>query len=448
MCTFVAHPNRIKYSAQKPPAQSFGAVMRGIVGLISLLYVTVAVGTADDSVAKPKAPIPESGFISLHQYTNAFFGFALSIPSSCRFQISDPTEPAKPLEHFLIGENCAAKGLSSFGISATPVLRSGDDEAQKAVLLPTMGPKAAPVPINVAGQAFWKNTIEEKTLWGQKVWRARYATVSKGFVLLFWISSYNPRLVADLRQAIETIRFFDPVRALEMAGTDSHPYLPEAARRIQSSSDLDLPELDAGELHGNIYVNQSLGFSYKFPDGWVRSTKSPLQTKTQNSDSEALFFGSESKATPGQCARLLASFTNRDEQNRQFDSNSRITIMAAKPSCFISDIQFPTSLDDSESVKTYNQALTDSLVGTRLVGREQIKFFGINLNDHIFLEIASSNAEPVAGNGLLRKIHSDLILTTAQHAWIIWLFESDAEGEFAKILTSSISFDSPEDLPH
>lgn len=146
--------------------------------------------------------------------------------------------------------------------------------------------------------------------------------------------------------------------------------------------------------------------------------------------------------------RPLASFTNYDERNPQLDFNPRITIMAANPSCFIPDIKFPTSLEDNESVKTYDEALIHSLVGTRLIGNEQIKCFGINLNDRIFLEIASSNTVPVAGNGLLRKIHSDLILTTVRDAWIMWLFESDTETEFARLLTSSITFSSAENFQH
>lgn len=422
--------------------------MRGIVSLVSLLYVAAAIGGADDSSPQPRVPIPESGFISLHQYTNAFFGFALSIPAGCHFQIFDQSEPNKPLEHFLIGEKCPEKGLTSFGISATPVLRSADEEAQKAVLLPTMGSRAAPEALSVGGRAFWKNAVEEKTLWGQKVWRARYATVAKGFVLLFWMSSFNSRLAADLRQAMETVRFFEPSRALDIAGVDSRPYLPETARRLQLTSDFNIAELEVGQLHGNIYVNKSFGFSYVFPEGWVRSTQSHPQTGAQNSDSEVLFSSSESKTTPGQCVRPLASFTNYDERNPQLDFNPRITIMAADPSCFIPDIKFPTSLEDNESVKTYDEALIHSLVGTRLVGNEQIKCFGINLNDRIFLEIASSNTVSVAGNGLLRKIHSDLILTTVRDAWIMWLFESDTETEFARLLTSSITFSSAENFQH
>ena len=417
--------------------------MRRISAISAALCLCAAVCAGDDSLPKANAPIPETSFISPHQYTNAFFGFALSIPAGCHFQIYDQTESDKPLERFLFGEKCLEKGLTTFGISATPVLGSADDEAQKAVLLPTMGPRTAPRVVSVGGRAFWKNAIEEKTLWDQKVWRAHYATVARGFVLLFWMSSFNSRSAADLRQAIESIKFFEPSQAKDIAAPGSQPYLPEVARlRTQSTADVNLAQLDSGELRGNVYVSNSLGFSYAFPEGWVHSTQAHLQPPMQKSDSEALFSGSGSSAAPGQCVRVLASFTSNDERTQRLDFNPRITLMAADPTCFIPNMNFPTSLEDKEAVQSYGEALFHSLVGTRLIGRQKINLFGIDLDGHIFLEITSINTEPITGGGLLRKIHSDMILTTFGKTWTIWLSESDTESEFGTLLRSSISFDS------
>ena len=298
-----------------------------------------------------------------------------------------------------------------------------------------------PETLSIGGRLFWKNALEEKTLWGQKVWRAHYATVARGFVLLFWMSSYSSKLAADLRQAFESIKFFDLSRVQQIADANSQPYLPAAARlRIESTPDMNIAELDGGKLRGNLYVNSSLGFSYQFPEDWVRSTLAHLQPPPQTSDAAALFSGSESTATPDQCVRILTSFTQHDEHDRGFELNSRVTILAANPTCFIPDMKFPTSLEDNETVKSYGEALVNSLVGTRLIGREKIKLFGIALNDHIFVEITSRNAESVVGSTLLRKIHTDMILTTLRNACVIWLFESNAEADFGTVLKSSISF--------
>lgn len=415
--------------------------MRSIFALLSLLCLSAAGCPCDDSAPPASAVVPESSFISPHQYTNAFFGFQISIPGGCRFQTFDQSESEKPLEHFLFGEKCPEKGLSTFGITATPLLGNADAEAHKAVLLPRMGPKAGPEALSIGGRLFWKNALEVKTLWGQKVWRAHYATVSRGFVLLFWMSSYSSKLAADLCQAFESMKFFDPARAQQVADANSRPYLPEAARlRLESAPNVNIAELDSGQLRGNLYVNRSLGFSYQFPESWVHSSRSELQTTGQSSDPKSLFSGSESTAANDACVRILTSFTRFDEHGHALDFNPRVTILAADPSCFIPDMKFPASLEDNQTVKSYGEALVHSLVGTRLIGRDTIKLFGINLNDHIFVEITSSNAEPIAGSTLLRKIHSDMILTSMREAWIIWLFESDAEAEFSAMLKSSISF--------
>jgi hypothetical protein len=412
--------------------------------ILALLCCSAALCIADDSLPKPKVIIPESSFLSPRQYTNAFFGFTLSVPGGCHFQTFDESQSDKPLEHFLLGEKCPEKGLTTFGISATPLLGSADDEAQKAVRLPTMGPKAVPEAVSVSGRLFWKNTIEEKTLWNQKVWRAHYATVARGFVLLFWMSSYNSGLAADFRQAFESMKFFDPAQAQQMAGSGSRPYLPEAARmRMESMQDVDIAELDAGKLQGNLYLNSSLGFSYQFPEDWIRSPQAHLQTTSEKTDPASPLSGAQA-TSPDRCVRVLSSFTRYNERDRGLDFNPRITLLAANPSCFIPDMKFPASLEQNSEVERYAQAVVHSLEGTRLIGRQNIKLFGINLNGHIFLELASNNAEPVKGSALLRKVHTDMVLTSIRSAWIIWLFESDTESDFGKLMKSTISFDSPQ----
>lgn len=420
--------------------------MGRMFAIFAALFLSAAGYAGDDSASQPKPPIPESGFISPHQYTNAFFGFALSIPGGCHFQVIDQRVSDKPLDHLLFAEKCAERGLTTFGISATPVVGSADEDVRKAVLLPRMGPKVAPEPLRVHGRLFWKNALEEKTLWGQKMWRARYATLAEGFVLLFWISSYDSRLAAGLRQAIETIQFFEPSQAHDVAGPLSHGYLPETASpRIQSTPDVNIARLDGGELRGNVYVNTLLGFSYLFPEGWVRSTRTSLKQGGPKWDSETIS-ASESTATPGRCLRLLASFTRFEEDTHGLDFNPRTTLIAADPTCFIPEMKFPTSLEDQETVQRYGEGLARSLVGTPLIGTQNIKLFGIDLDGHILIEITSSNAESVTGSKLLRKIHSDMILTVFRNLWIIWLSESDTESEFATLFKSSISFDSPPKL--
>src|SRR4051812_27012443 len=106
----------------KSSAYASGVVMRRVLAFLSLLCLGAAGCPCENSAAQSKASIPESGLISPHQYANAFFGFSLSIPRGCHFQIFDQSESGPPLEHFLFGEKCPQKGLSSFVVTATPLL--------------------------------------------------------------------------------------------------------------------------------------------------------------------------------------------------------------------------------------------------------------------------------------------------------------------------------------
>src|SRR5256885_8274338 len=63
--------------------------------------------------------IPESGFVSPHQYTNAFFGFSLPLPSSRHFHVEDLSESDRVAQHFLFGGKAIDKGLTLLLVSAT-----------------------------------------------------------------------------------------------------------------------------------------------------------------------------------------------------------------------------------------------------------------------------------------------------------------------------------------
>jgi len=201
---------------------------------------------------------------------------------------------------------------------------------------------------------------------------------------------------------------------------------------------VDVERLDPGRVHGNLYQSSYLGFSYQFPEGWVRSQKAYLQTSGEKGESTA--DSPDSRSTQEHCVRVLAAFTQFEEQNRGVEFNPRISILAADPSCFIPDMKFPASLEDKADIESYGGALIRSLAGTRLIGQHNIKLFGSSFEGHIFLEIPSNNAEAVTGSTLLRKIHTELILTSIRNVWVIWLFETDNESELGRLLKTSISF--------
>lgn len=417
--------------------------MRVVVVLFCLVsFVAAPAQTPPDS--QTRIPVPESGFVSPRQYTSAFFGFALPLPQGHHFRVEDLSESYKPLGHFLFEEKSADKGFTILIVSATPVLGSADDEALEAVFLPNMEARKTPEALSIGGRLFWKNAIEQKAFDGKKVWRRRYATIARGFVVRFWISAYNASLAEELGQAIESIKFFDPVKARETAGADSSPFLPQAARlRLQSPPDMDISSLDPGRISGTVYVNSFLGFSYRFPDSWHASGGADSKLNSIRSTADGSPQNGHQDATSAQCTRVLSSATKYPEQNRPLEFNPRITILVADPICFVPDLTFPTSLHDQPTIEAYGQALFRSFAGTRFLGDRTTKLFAADLAGHIFLQVPSMNAEPIAGSTLLRKVHTELVLTSMRKYWVIWLFESDTESELGKLMKTSISFNAP-----
>ena len=409
-----------------------------VLPLLSILLICAICAQVPGSPGSSRIPIPEAGFVSPQQYTNAFFGFSLPLPKDRKFQIEDLSDSDKALQHSLFAYKSANKGLTLLIASATQIFGAPDDEAQKAVFLPgSQGQKGAQA-IGIGGRLFWKNEIEEKTFSG-KLRRLRYATGLPGYVILFSVSSYSSGQTEDLRNCIEAVKFFNPARAAEIAGSDSRPYLPLAAkRRLENAPQLDVAHLERGSFSGNLYSNPVLGFDYHLPEGWYADTQS-LNAK------EVTSFASDSgkAAVVQECTKTLLSATEPTPSDSPSASSPRITIMAADPACFAPDLKYPDSIHDSEALEHLGQAIVRGFAGTSLLGREANRLRAIELGGHLFLQVPSVSAVPVAGSTLLRKVHKSFVLTSLQQYWVIWLFESDTPSELDKLMKTSISFAAP-----
>jgi hypothetical protein len=393
----------------------------------------------------PRIPVPESSFVSLTQYTNAFFGFRLSLPDKHHFQVVDLSESNKALQHYLFAQKSGDHGISLLIVTATQVLGNPDEEAQKVVFLHGEQGAKGPEGLDIGGRLFWRNHTEEKTYAG-KVYRYRYATALRGFVIVFMISTQDGRIAEDLRQDVESIKFFDPATAKEVAGPDSHPYVTEAVHhRLENTPQLDLAQLVPGKIKGNLYSNDSLGFSYQFPRDWHASDNVGDELLTEKSKSKTPT-NSALNQDPGlvaQCTRVLSSATKYPSEKSDGSFNPHILILAADPGCFAPDAKFPDSVHDDESIQLLGQALVRSFAGTVFLGRDASRLLAADLDGHIFLEMPSGNAVPVPGTTLLRKVHMAFVLTSLRQYWVIWLMESDTESELSRLMKTAISFDPP-----
>jgi len=389
----------------------------------------------------PRIPVPESAFVSPHQYTNAFFGFKLLLPDDRHFQMVDLSESNKALQHFLFAEKSVKKGITLLIVSAIQVLGNPDEEAQKAAFLAGEQGAKAPEGVDIGGRLFWKNQTEQKTISG-KVYRFRYATGLREFVLVFSVSAQDGRQADELRQNIESVKFFDPETAREVAGADSHPYLTDRVRHwLESAPQLDVARLDPGRLSGNVYSNPFLGFSYQFPSGW-HAGQSSLEAANPNARRDSAD-SKKDQGLVGQCTRVLSVATKDPQEGHDDSFNPRIAMVAADPSCFAPDLNFPDSVHDEQAMELFGQALYRAFAGTAFLGRNASRLIAADLSGHVFLEMPSGSAIPVPGSTLLRKVHMSFVVTSLRGYWVIWLLESDTESELGRLLRTSISFVPP-----
>jgi len=408
-----------------------------------LCCFVLSTGSAQTSAQLPRTPVPESGFISPHQYTSAFFDFVLPLPKDGHFQPEDLSESDKALQHFLFAEKSFDKGITLLMVTASQVLGNSDDEAQRAVFIPRSHETRGVEALDIGGRLFWKSDIEQKTLSG-KLRRLRYATVSRGFVVQFSVSSYNAKLAEELKENLEAIKFVDHARIKDVAGTDSKPFLPLSAQLLLNTQPtLDLSQLDPGRVSDTTYTNSFLGFSYHLPEGW--HAVNDAAQKQPGSLDQRVRYGEAAEAQPSQlpaqaCTRVLLSVTTHSADGQTPDAPSRLTMLAADPTCFVPDIKFPATVQDHEALQHFGNALLRAFGGTPLMGKDANTIGAIDLDGHIFLEVPSMTAVSVPGSALLRKVHHSFVLTTMKDYWVIWSFESDSQSDLRKLMSSSISF--------
>jgi len=409
--------------------------------LLSLILLGVARAESPSATPPPNIVLPENGFVSPRQYTNAFFGFILPLSQKGRFQILDLSEDDKPLHHFLFAQRSSEKLGTTLVVSATEVVGAIDDEAEKAVFIP--GPQAdtAPEALSIGGRLFWKSEVEQKTFSNKKLFRLRYATGVPGFVIQFSISSFDRKIAEDLRASIESIKFFDPSRTREMIDADSSAFLPEAVRRrLTSAPHLDLAQLDGGEVLGTVYANRSLGFSYHFAEGWQTGQEGPQRAGAQNPSAKNT--GLQGMTTLRPCTRVLASAMNISQSREEF--HPRITILAADPACFVPDLTFPTSVRERSTVEAFGRSVIRAFSGTSLMGKAVETMRAVETGGQVFLEVPSAKVIPISGSLLQRKIHMIFVLTSIRHCWVIWLFESDTQSELDKLMKTSLVLAQPQ----
>lgn len=422
-----------------------------VIGVVlSSAFACTAQNDNAQNLLEPRSTvvIPESGFLSSRQYISAYFGFALLLPKG-HFRVMDLSHDMWALQHDLLFVRSIDAGLT---ISATPVLDSAEDEAQR-ISLTGMDTHTGAKVIHIDGQLFWKSELAEKTEAGidtqraaRTWWRMSYTTALRGFVILFRATSYDEKVAKELQRCMESIKFLDPNQAVELAGEDKRPFLLQAGRlRVESAPHLDVDHLDPGSIRTNVYTNPRLGFSYIFPTGWyVADTATSRTTERIGrwAGAGALRPAPTQQKISERCERVLSWATKFPEQGSAHVFNSRIVIFAADPMCFAPNVPFPASADDHAATELFSNALRRAFSGSSLLPYGTKTVQGTALASHLFFEMHGPAPIPLQEGSLFHRAYRSLVLTTMNNYWVIWLFESDSESEVYDLIKGGILFES------
>lgn len=410
---------------------------------ITILILFLCIGLRAQSVPTPQiSRSPEEGFISRTKYTNAFFGFTLPLPQDTN--VHDLPLPSRdPSRRFLFGLLSQLHGITSLTINAAQSGLATSEDARKAA----SGPKGQSTKrIEISGKEFWKSESQNKTSAG-KVHTLTYATAMAGYVLEFFIVSFDSKLTDELEHNIESITFFNPDKAKEMAGADSRPYNPAAAAQRSSSGAVPQPsgrikDLSPGSISGNNYTNGDLGLSYLFPAGWYAIDKA-TQEKVIETGHEAAWGDSSSAAREHavvqNCSKILLWTNKYPEGTRTEDVNPLIVVLAVDPDCF-PGARFPISSKDQEAINQVTKALVRSFQGTIVMGQEGMNLRTLTVQGHLFLEVSGVSHVNAPGHPRPVELHNSMLFTSANNFWLIWAFSSGSEAGLQELKNTNVSF--------
>jgi hypothetical protein len=186
----------------------------------AVLLIFLAPGGVAQSAPPTKPTVkPESAFVSGERYANAFFGFSLALPQDPHIRnLIVPTPDSS--QHSLFGLQAQTNGLTALSITAIETSGASDEDAKKVAAASDAKDVSE---MAIGGKQFWKCESQQERA-GNKMRSLIYAAALNGYVVKFLVISFDPKLADELEHNIESIKFFDPAKAKEMAGPKSQPY--------------------------------------------------------------------------------------------------------------------------------------------------------------------------------------------------------------------------------
>jgi len=401
------------------------AEVRLMVRRIGFVIVLSLVSTGLTQTVPDSGVTPETGYVSDSRYINAFFGFMLPLPQ-------DPSFHELPIRsdgssRFVFGLEAIRKGMTVLWVQATKAGGSPAEEAQKAAA----GKKGNRTErVEIGGREFWKAETVEKSPAG-KMRNVTYATAMNGYTLQFIVLAFDVKLGGELQQSIESVSFFDPAQAKALAGSNARtlPAKPQSVTTPPPAA-THIGQLKPGVVSGNTFRNDTLGFSFQIPAGWVLADKA-----TQDNVVEAghqFAWGNNPDAAREhealeQCSRVQLWATKYAEGTKTDEINPLIVIFAVDSSCF-PGAEFPKSIAETDKIRQVAAQISRSLSGTPFFGRGKNSIRAFTLQNHLFLDLSSAfKVEAPTRKGPF-DVFTSMIITQINDYWVMWMFMNGSQS--------------------
>jgi hypothetical protein len=377
-------------------------------------------------------------------YINAFLGFSLKLPNGTPFrEVAIP--PADASKGFLFGvESGVIRGAFNphavVSLMTITYTRSEGNSAEQAQKFVAGTRNAAPMHLTVGGKDFWKSQFEGKGKLG-KVHTVFYATALGDYAIEIAIGSDDAKLVAQLEHSIESITFFDPPKAAEIAGSDSRLYDPSGRH---------IARLSPGTVWAHNYLNADLGIAYQFPSGWEVADQD-MRAKVIEGNHQATRGNSPSVAEQHlaieRCTRYVSIVNRNPVGTRIEEVNPGIALLVIDPACFPPDIRFPSAVGYGEGVTRLLKAMLAIFADAPFFGTAQ-NFGGVYSDaGRIWIEFSSTASIKASEGKTPPTAYTVIELTEVRDYWVAWIFMASSQSELDQLRRTRISLNSAAPIP-
>jgi hypothetical protein len=421
----------------------------GILSVVvgSCLSPLLLSGQATPTPPATQQVFPDQGYLSSTCYTSRYFGFAVNFPPDVKLEpVPQPVARDGRIQMLQLAgppPEYPAVSIVAFPVRAKPtvidaktILRKGLDQELLYGVEELHGlSKTA-----LAGHQFF---YYETRRGGDQ--HMALATNLEGYVMLAVVAAGDERTLKQLEASFQHLTFIPPAKAREYAGADAREYEGPAIsshRLAQFQADPPANHIEVGKFSGNLYENQTLGFTYRIPAGWTLQPEGAVQPAIERSRQRNLdgsWLGPGERELLKVCDRSLFSAWAKPagtDGQLSYDDFGEVTVSAASVACF-PGIRFPASSTDRQAIKDFllQFGLTHPIV------RDMRDAKGFTSNGSVIVFLHGTVAFQVPGDALSRRLSIALAVTSRRGYLLTWFFAAPHDSELRELLDEKVAFD-------